>query len=166
MAVDLTTAINDFVRDAQYRIAELSVEIDENRDNGQYRMAEALLLRHELSTFVEVLWWSRHPIIDGSNFLAASEDWTDAEITREIHRLRNKGGLNPVPYISFAGYNPEIISQGDGSGGGCDGSCFPQGTLGQYLAYDGSGTVIAQAWPEYVGANPQDDIFDYFENRA
>lgn len=168
MAQDVTTVVNDFLRDAQYRVAELSVEIDDLNDEGNSEYYELIDLRRQLLVFMDIVYWGRHPIIDGYNFLAGGNAWTDAEIIKECHYLRSKANLNPVPYINWNNYNPEIVSFGDSgtTGNTVNGAVFPTGTLGQYLTYNASGNVVASAFPIYGGALSSEDIFDYFGDRA
>lgn len=165
--------VNDFIRDGQYKVAELTIEMDQLDDSGNYLYVEKEKLRHELLTWIDTLFWGRHELVESSqgsvntdpyNYTASGNAWTDDEIIRECHKLRAKASLNPVPYISWNNYNPQIVSfaASGGSGGNVN---FPPGTLGQYLAYDINGNVVAQSWPIYAGALESEDIFDYFLNR-
>jgi hypothetical protein len=171
--------VNDFLRDAQYRVAELTIEMDELDDAGNYLYVEKEVLRHELLSWMDTIYWGRHNLVDGSteqtppdsspyNFTASGVSWTDNEIIQECHLLRNKANMNPVPFINWNNYNPELVSYGGSptTGNESTGAAFPIGTLGQYLTYNISGQVVAQSWPIYAGALESEDIFDYFLDRA
>lgn len=170
MAQTVEEIVNDFLRDAQWKIAKLSEEMDELSDDGGYQYEDLRNLRRELMTWIDALYWGRHAFKDsGFTFLYAGENaWTDDEIVRECHLLRYKANLNPVPYISWNNYNPSIVSWGASAttGNTVSGATFPVGTLGQYLTFDASGNVIAASFPIYAGASESEDIFDYFLNRA
>jgi hypothetical protein len=145
--------ISNFIVDAQYRIAELTVEIDEKKrsdDNWKIQY----LLRLELSMWLSVLYESVQDIYNGYNFLS---DWTETEIKAECERLRLKAGITRIPYLSFTAYAPEIVVQGVSSGG----SGVPAGTQGQLITYDASNVPYVDDEPE-IGGMGSLTISQYF----
>lgn len=117
--MDVNKKVNEFLRDAQYRIAELSVDIDTSRqnDNSEYEIGEAYDKRSQLLIFMDVLYESFSPIHDGYNYLAS---WTDKGIVSEIEYLRNVTGMNPMPYLDFAANNVSFADDSTSGGTGND----------------------------------------------
>lgn len=134
--------ISNFIIDAQYRIAELTVEIDEKRrsdDNWKIQY----LKRLELSVWLSALYESVMDIYNGYNFLY---NWSETEIKAECEYLRIKTDMARVPWISFTTYAPEIVVQGVGSGAG-----VPAGSFQQLITYDASNQPYVDDEPEIGG---------------
>ena len=147
--------ISNFLRGAQYRIAEFTIEINEKKKEG-YNYDEEQFKRAQLILFMDLLYDSRANIKDGYNFLA---DWTDLEIQRETEYLRKFTGMGEIPYLTFAGYSPEIRQEilGDGSG-----ATFPFGNVGDMLVYLTAGnTPVTIPFPE-EGGMIGETIDEYF----
>ena len=165
MALDIDQIISDFLRDAQYRVAEITIDMDgmDNKSNRGYK--ELQDIRHQLIAFMDELWWSYDELTDGYNFmLAGTTDWTERNIILEIEYLRRKGRLNEIPYLSFTNHTTELAemqTQSDSSGAG-----FPIGTYQQYIAYNVSGDPVAVDFPVYGGMKTYDDINTYFAGRS
>ena len=152
---DINTIVNDFLRDAQYRIAEFTIEINEKKKEG-YSYDEEQFMRAQLILFMDLLYDSRADIYEGYNFL---EDWTDLEIQRETEYLRKFTGMGEIPYLTFAGYSPEIRQEilGDGNG-----VTFPFGNVGDMLIYQTAGIApVTIPFPE-EGGMIGETIDEYF----
>lgn len=170
-AVPLNQYVAEFLRDAQYRIGELTQEMFELRDEGSFLYAEKYDQRRALITFMEIVYDNYALFVDsGYNFLSASLDdthpaWTDREIRYEIDYLRAFARMAQYPYLVFTGYYPEIIGNIMGSGGGSGpGWNPPVGDYLEILRYDISGTLIPIAWPDYAGMRNL-TIDEYFAGR-
>lgn len=165
MALDIDQIVNDFLRDAQYRVAEITIEMDsmDNESNRGYR--ELQKVRHQLITFMSVLWWPYDELADGYNFmLAGTTDWTERKIIKEIEYLRRVARLNQVPYLSFTNHITELLSMSATSTS--TGYGFPIGTQGQYITYNISGDPIAVDFPIHGGMKAYEDINMYFAGRT
>ena len=156
---DYEQTVSEFLRDGQYRIAELTIEIDQKkRDSIDW--LEPALLRWELINWMNLLVDPRQDIKDGSNFLlSGSQPWTEREVIAECEYLRRKSGMNNIPWITFAGYSPVIRSE-EGSGG----TGLPSGNPGDTIIYDSSSVPRAVPFPQYTG-NPNDVNIDEYFNR-
>ena len=105
-----------FLRDAQYRFAELTDKKNSliSVESKQYK--EIRSLRWQIYTFMSVVYESYYDIYedDQSGFL---NDWTDDEILAEIEYIRSISGISEAPYLEFVGLSQEIIqvSQTGGS---------------------------------------------------
>lgn len=163
MAYDIDQIINDFLRDAQYRIGELGIEMDQSRDDGKYPFSDKQRSVAELVALMNILWWSKDEIKDGYNFIYGGSDnqWTEKEVVLEIEKMRDKAGLNPVPYLSFINHATELVS-GTGATAGLG---LPIGSFGQYITYDIAGNPVAADFPVYGGMNVYEDINSYFAGR-
>lgn len=155
MTVDET--ISDFLRDAQYRVAELTNTLIESQ---QYD--DTADLREDLELFMELLYEGRWRIKDGYNHIIGH--WSDRDIIDECEYLRRKSGMSITSYMTFAGYYPSIINDDDGSGGGTGGLTVT-GTTKQVVGFDASGNPIAIDVDLYGGANETETITQYFSGR-
>jgi hypothetical protein len=163
---DIDQIINDFLRDAQYRVGELTIQMDKSDDKGDYPYEQMRKVRAELIMFMGIIWWSYDEIKDGYNFLYASlpnssNYWTERELVLEIEYLRNRASLNNVPYLSFTNHLTELVTgnlQVQGAG-------LPIGHFGQYITYNVAGDPIAADFPVYGGMNIYEDINSYFAGR-
>ena len=154
----LDEQINNFLRDASWRIAELSGEIDQlKRQDKTFR--EQAEQRAELSVFMDLLYDTINPILNDYTFLKV--DWTEREIIAEMEYLREHTQMAEIPYITFTGYSPTIIVDG-GTGPGNPGGTFPPGTVGQILTYNASGDLIAVDFPSDGGMLTNETIDEYF----
>jgi hypothetical protein len=166
----MTTAqyISDYLRDAQYRIAQLGIEIDNKRDEGEEDPLFALLRekRKALIDFMEIVYDPYHLYQDGGyNFLAAPTAWTDREIAAEVEYLRDFADMTRIPYGVFTGYYPTIVNNILGDGFGANNSAvFPEGDYLDILRYNASGQLEAIPFPQYTGMGNL-SINDYFTGR-
>ena len=158
MAQDINTIIADFLRDTQYRVAELSIEIDQARDQQLFDKG-AFAIRAELILWMDLLYDARHNIREPDyNFL---DSWEERDIIGECEYLRQKSSMSSIPYLTFAGYSPEIqnIIIGDpGSGGGT----LPTGNPGDHIVYNAASVPITEPFPEIGGL--QGETIDQFFN--
>ena len=149
--------INAFLRDASYRVAELTIEIDEKK-NTDKKFKEEAELRAELTTFMDLLYDSINPIKDDYTFLKQS--WPEREIIAEMEYLRGVSEMAEIPYITFTGYSPQVITQaGDDN---VDSTMFPPGFVGQIMTYNISGDVVVVDFPSTGGMKIGETIDDYF----
>lgn len=134
--------VQAFIVDAQYRVAELSIEIDEKR-RANDNWKKQYLLRLELSIWLSILYESFMDIKDGYNFLG---NWTEAEIKTECEYLRARTGITSIPWINFASYAPEIVINQPINGGG-----MPAGSYLDLITWDISDTMTLEQPPNEGG---------------
>jgi hypothetical protein len=145
---NLNTVVNDFLRDAQYRVAELSEIIDQGkrkRKRGRGRTEQERDHRMQLLLWMDCLYDSRQTVYDVDyNFLY---DWTDNEIIAECEYLRSITGMNEVPWMTWAGYSPSVrvvVTQTTTGN-------LPVGNEDDMITYDGNGNPISIPFPEIGG---------------
>jgi hypothetical protein len=151
--------INDFLRDASFRVAELTIDIDAKKRSDKSFKVEAEL-RAELTTFMDLLFDTINNIKDDYTFLKT--DWPDREITLEMEYLRDRTGMSEIPYITFTNYSPNILVQITGGNGGSGSTTLPAGALNQIITYDISGNAIAVDFPTAGGMFTSETIDQYF----
>lgn len=166
--MSIEESIHDFLRDAQYRVAEISITLNESDwtvNNPEYQ--EQFSMRMQLIQFMDSLYNARFSFIDNKyRFL----DWTDDEIQREIEYLRYWCDIGSIPYLTFTAYYPWIVNNVVGSGGSAVGvpvgsSGGISGSLGQYLVFGLNNTLQPQDFPDRCGVSPGESINDYFAGR-
>lgn len=147
--MNITQHIDDFLRDGQYRFAELAVEMDQNRDNGDTYFNTLKFDLFELGMFLNVLYESRIQIKDATNWTA--RDWTDKELLACIQYFRDKHAMNQVPFESFFMFqnywSTRLSETVVGSGTG-----LPSGNPGDFLLYNSSGIPVPVPFFDFVGA--------------
>lgn len=153
MTIDQYVA--DFLRDAQFRIAEMGVEMDALSDFNSPRYIELEGYRQELYQFMDVVYVGNWSIIDGYNFL----DWDDYDIQAEMEYLRNRTAMITSPFTTFVGNYPEIV---EGITGNSLATGLPVGVNQQYVGYDVNGNPIAVDFPELAGAIDTDTALTFF----
>lgn len=173
----MTAAINqyvaEFLRDAQYRVGELTQEMIELRDEGSLHYEDMYNQRRAIWKFLQIVYDNYTLFTDnGYNFLGCDlstkfPQWTNREIIAEIDYLRVYGRMAQLPYLAFTGYYPEIVGSilGDGFNFGGDGWTPPTGDYLEILRYDVSGNLIPVTWPDYSGMRTL-TIDEYFTGRA
>ena len=159
MAQDVNTVVNDFLRDAQFRVAELSIVIDNAKRTKKKRRGgrteQEQQWRAMLILWMDCLWDSRQPIHGSDyNFLF---DWTDREIIEECEYLRYLTEMNEIPYLSFAGFSPEVRNKITETVAGN----LPAGNEDDIITYDGNGDPITIPFPK-VGGMVAETIAQYF----
>lgn len=160
--------ISDFLRDAQYRVSELTIKIDEKKDEGEEDPNFILLKakRKALIDFMELVYDPFHLFIDDEyNFLKAATAWTDREISAEIEYLREYTDMTRIPYGVFTGYYPTILVSllGNNVNAG-ENAVFPEGDYLDILRYNVNGELEAIPFPQYTGMGNL-SINDYFAGR-
>lgn len=163
--------ISNFLRDAQYRIGQLSSEIDAIEDNGSNQYRELLQKRSELITFMDVVYEGKWYITNsGYNHIQYTETlgnkimWTEREVLQEIEYLRYYTTMNEVPFVNFVAHYPQIVNS-IGSGGSGNVGNLPAGLPGQTIFYNGSGQPYAETIDVYGGMFTGESINSYFSNR-
>lgn len=163
--------ILDFLRDAQFRVAELSAEIDELEANGE---SEVPKFKHnqriQLFTFMEILYEINWPISNGYNHLVSTDTvpvyvagWTEDDIQDEMMHLREVTGMTEQPSISFTPFWTEVINIINPSAP--SGGLNITGNPGQYIQISVSGFPVAVDIDPYGGMRPNETIDDYFNGR-
>lgn len=169
------TEILEFLRDAQFRVGELTEEIDELYNQGEI---ESPKTKHghrvELLMFMEILYEVGYTL-NGTNYnhvVSHPEEeyispWTEQMILDEMEYLRIHCGMSEQPLMTFVPFYIDIInvitplpSPGN-SGSGIN----VTGTQGQMLMFDVSGNLMAIDVDPYGGMKPNETITDYFQGR-
>jgi hypothetical protein len=152
--MEFSDYIGEFISDAQYRIGELTCQIDDKRrSNLDYE--DEKLMRLELSTWISVLYEHYMKIYDSFNFM---NNWTENNIKDECEYLRIKTKMLRIPYFSFASYTPQFVTVQVVPGGDTE---LPSGTYKQVIAYNSSNQPIAQDAPD-IGGMSNLTINQYF----
>jgi len=166
-----------FLRDAQYRVAELTGEINTLLMKGEIESPAALHgLRLELMAFIELLYEVSYGIYNGYNHVLSTDDvpvynkgFSEEWITHEMQYLRSHTGMSNLPLIQFGPYWTDvvnIITPATSGGGSTGGSINIPGTYGQFLMYDISNQLVAIDLDEWAGMLPTETITDYFAGRS
>ena len=153
---DLNTTIAEFLRDAQYRIAEISGELV-NMKKRRPEYEDLFYLRAQLIMWMDCLYEGRDNVYgDPFNYLTSGVGWTDSEIIGECEYLRQISGMNDIAYLSFAGYSPSIANLITGIGGD-----LPAGLENYYIRYDVNGNPVSEPFPN-TGGMTTETIDQYF----
>ena len=153
--------ISNFIRDAQYRIAEIGESLSNMKDEDSQEYANLKDIREQLYLFMDCLYVSYQDIIDGYNFLDA--DWTDYFIKQEMEYLRRESGMINSPFDTYLILYNEIVIGGAVVEGGAN---LPIGTANQFVGYDASGNPVAQNFPTKVGMNTTETAAAYFSGAS
>lgn len=159
--MSIEQSISDFLRDAQYRIAEISISINESDwtvNNPEYQ--KLFFMRMQLIQFMDSLYNARYSFIDNKYRF---EFLTDQEIQDEIEYLRWWCNIGSVPYLTFTAYYPWIVNNVVNSGGTSIG--IPSGSLGQYLIFGLNNNLQVDDFPNRCGMIQGENINDYFAGR-
>lgn len=160
-----------FLRDAQFRIAELTYQINDLLIEGEIESPkDKNKIRIELMEFVEVLYEINWNTFTGYNLLVTTDTvpiyyngWTQDNITKEMQYLRSKSGMVDLPLLSFGPYWTEVVNivTGLSQGVGID----LTGDFGQFLMFSISGQPVAVDIDPYAGMLPNETIANYFLGR-
>lgn len=158
--------VANFLRDAQFRIAEISVEINGLEDKGSYQYTKLNESRLQLSLFMSMLYEGKWLITGSYNHVQIGEGqtWTEYELISEIQYLRHYNKMNVVPYITFTPHYPKIAGLINGGGSGSV-SSLPAGNFGQLMGFNGNGDPEAQDIDEWAGHRTGETITAYFSGR-
>lgn len=168
MSTELIQKIEDFLRDGQYRIGQLSVMIDQSRENSAYDFHELSYKRELIIMLMDVLYEGKWYIRDGFNHIKIVPDsgtktgWTEKELSAEIEYVRYVTNMQEIPFLSFTLYYPMIIN---GSGGSGSTNLSVSGMPGMVLFFNASGNLYADYIDEYGGMYSWESINSYFSNR-
>jgi len=164
-------AVSDFLRDAQYRIATLTSELHAIEDKGSKRYKTRDQWRLELSVFMDIVYEGHWYIQDAYNHIQYTDEvgtedkWTEAEVMEEIDRLRALTEMNEVPFVTFAGYYPQMYTPVNSIPGASSSVGFPAGTSGMIIFYNASGVPYADNINPYAGMQEGESINSYFSGR-
>lgn len=163
----LAQYVSDYLRDAQYRIAQLTGQIDSLRDEGEENPNFVLLKekRMALIRFMRLVYDPFHVFHnDGYNFLKAVTEWSDREIIDEIEYLRDYTDMALIPYAVFTGFYPTIVNNILGDNFNQGAANLPTGDYLNVLRYNINGVLEAIPFPQYTGMGNL-PINDYFSGR-
>jgi len=159
--MDINKEISDFLRDAQYKLALMTAEMDNSEDDGDVFYEELRQQRWELDYFYSILYETDQAMEGAYNWLEAAE-WTEKEILEEIHYLRNKYQMNGVPALNYAPNTIQIINYVNTEGGA--GVPLPVG-IGDILIGATSGWIVGSL-NNYVGMLDTESLTNYFLGRS
>ena len=152
--MDIDQVIADFLKDAQFRIAEIGVELDNLADMSSEEYQILADHRLQLSEFIGIIYVGQWNIIDGYNLL----DWDDYDIQQESEYLRTETGMINSPFTTFSCVYPQIVNnivEGDGAG-------LPVGDPGDFIYYNTNGEPVTVQFPRLVGMQSGDTVQSYF----
>lgn len=152
-----------FLRDGQYRIAELSIELNVLRDDGSQEHNSLIEKRELIATLMDMLYEGCWLITSGYNHVQVGTGltWSERELQAEIEYVRYETNMNEMPGINFTPHYPQIVQIITGGGTGSGGS-LPSGNFGQFLMYDINGQLIPIDISPYGGWSVTDSITQYF----
>lgn len=161
MALDIDQKVSDFMRDAQWRVAEIGVELDnmESKRTPEYKHLE--FVRQELYLFMNQVYRGRHPIKDGYTYIY--HNWSDIEVAKEIEYLRSWSGMNITPYYNFVSYYPHIKAQITGES---NGTGLPGGSPGDFYVVNNNFAVEAYPFPGFAGMIDTESAANYFNTTS
>lgn len=153
--INIDQYVADFLRDAQFRIAEMGVEMDAESDFNSPRYEELYGYRLELYQFMAVVYVGEWSIPDGYNHL----DWSEYDTRAEMEYLRNRTSMVTSPFTTFVGNYPQIVENITGINLATG---LPVGVNGQYVGYDINGNPVAIDFPVLAGAIDTDTALTFF----
>lgn len=163
--MSLQDKISDFLRDGQYRSAEITSKLNReiiDVDSREYKRLHRQRLL--IDALISVLHYPYQDIKTGEFGL---DVLTEFEIELEIEYVRKECEMNDIPWISFSTYRPEIRVFTSGSGGVSE-EIDPTnlgGDEGQLAQFNSQNKLIGVNKPVKIGwTNP--DIASYFADNA
>ena len=161
--MDINKEISDFLRDAQYKLALITIEMDEKDDDGDVYYQQLKEQRWELDYFYSILYETTQAMIGTYNWLTAA-GWTEKDIMNEIHYLRNKYQLNGLPVLNYASSVTQIVNYV--SNGQVQGAVVPPPVgAGDILVGSASGWLVGSL-SDYAGMIDTESLVTYFTGRA
>lgn len=160
--MDINKEISDFLRDAQYKLALMTAEMDSKEDDGDPYYIELKIQRWELDYFYSILYETTMAMEGAYNWLDIA-GWTEKDILNEIHHLRNKYKMNGLPVLDYATITNTIINYVGGEEGGA-GVPPPVGD-GDILIGTPGGWIVGSL-SEYAGMIDTESLNTYFTGRA
>lgn len=158
---DIDQIVNDFMRDAQWRVAEIGIELDEMKSRNSAEYKRLSFIREELYLFMDSLYIGRHPISDGYTYIY--NIWTERQVIEEIEYLRSWSGMTITPFYNFVSYYTQVLNQIT-QGGNASG--LPQGDPGDFYVVNANGFVEAYPFPSFAGMIDYESVSDYFQSPA
>lgn len=141
----LNEEISDFIRDAQWKLIEMSIYQDQDNDfsYGEAQIKRSLRDRWELYIFMWLLYNNRY---NYSEDHASLLDWTEEQISAEIQYLRNRFNMNPVPVMFNSARKTVLrfIEQNSGN--------LPEGIPGYILGWNQNNEPVPVPVKSIVGA--------------
>lgn len=158
--MELTEEILNFIRDAEYKIGQLTTEMLNMSDDEDEEYTELNYIRENLINFSDMVYNTRYSFRDGvdNRFM----DWSNHEILAEIDYIRKYADLNPVPYISFGNRSTIVISKTTESSSPGQNNTIPIGSEGDLLTFDANGNLILTELSDVAGWDGVESISDYF----
>lgn len=147
--------IADFIRDAQFRMAEIATELDALGDFDSPRYIELDGYRRELYAFMDILYVGNWSIAGGYNHL----DWDEYDIKAEAEYLRNRTEMITSPYTTFVGLYPQIV---ENISGGVNGTGLPAGDPLDIIQYNLNSEPVTVKMPTFAGMQTGDTPTTYF----
>ena len=159
--MDVNKQVSDFLRDAQWKLAKITAEMDSLEDDGDNLYQDLKHDRQELDYFYSILLETQQEVEGDYNWLSTAE-WTDKEILNEIHYLRNKHQMNGMPLLNYQHTIHQIIAFSGASGG----SGLPVSTsAGKILISTSGGGWEEGSLSDYVGMLDSESLNTYFAGR-
>lgn len=164
--MNVNKEISDFLRDAQYKLALITIEMDQLEDDGDVHYAKLKYDRWELDYFFHILYETRQAIEGGFNWLDGAE-WKDKEILNEIHYLRHKHRMNGSPILDYGTVTNKIVNvvQNEVSTSPSDGSLPTPTGPNKILTSNASGGWEEGSFTKYVGMLDTESLNTYFTGR-
>ena len=153
--MNIDQIINNFLRDASYRIAEYSIVIDTKKKEGENYDKERHL-RSVLIQAMQVFYAPKQNLKEGYNY---ASNWTDRQIQAEIEFLRKVTKMTKYPSLTFTGYSPLIRQEILGDSGN---ATLPLGSTNDILVYSGNNNNPDPVPFPMEGGYKQESIDVYF----
>jgi hypothetical protein len=102
--------INAYIRDSQYRIAELTIEQHGRLDKSSLEYKELCDLRLDMVLLLRTVYLGKWEIYPNTrNLVGHIQDWTDVEIQLSIDEVRSRASISDIPWFEFAGYQVVFV---------------------------------------------------------
>lgn len=151
----IDTYIEEFLRDAQYRIAQIGGELDDLNDADSPEYLKLSGYRLELYQFMDIIYVGTWSILDGYNHL----DWDDYDIKAEAEYLRNRTGMVTSPFTTFVGVYPQIVDSVTGTDLTTG---LPAGDPGEFIYYNNNSDPVTVKFPVSAGMADGDTPQTFF----
>jgi hypothetical protein len=160
--MNINKEISDFLRDAQWKLAKMTSDMDALEDDGDIYYQKLKENRWELDYFYSILLETGQEMEGGYNWLETA-GWTLKEILNEIHYLRKKNQMNGMPVLNYQHTVHQIIAFINGSGG----SALPvASSAGMILVSTSLGGWEEATLGNYVGMLDSESLNTYFTGRT
>lgn len=162
----LSDHISDFLRDGQYRLAEITHKLKtEIYDPDSREYIELNEQRLKIWALLNMLYYGYLDIYQGNfGFAESLEDWSEFEIISEIEHVRSETEVSEIPWASFATFQRVLVTRSGSSEEETDPTNLG-GLEDQMAVYDSGGRLFGEDKPVNLGWIVP-DIADYFANNA